>query len=73
MSWNWLWLLWPVSGFIGWAWCNWLITRASEPMQSFVKWLACLMSLIVGPIAIASALLMALCDSRRPHFGLRFR
>ena len=64
--------VWPALGYLGWAWANYQWHRAAGEAPRVLLVLSLLISLIAGPIAILSSLIMARDYAPGGRFGLRF-
>ena len=65
------WLLWPLSGLLGWAWANHIMYRVGY--DSRLRWVALPLELIVGPVSFLVSVHQAVQCSRQHRWGLRFR
>lgn len=69
---NW-WLLWPVSGLLGWAWLNYMVTaRPGGWWIWFNKLLFFALCIFGGPLAFGLGALETSNTLRMHRWGLRF-
>ena len=74
MGWWWLlWLLWPLSGLLGWTWVNYVISSmypgVPDPPE---KWWSFFGSILIGPCALLYAAYNAAANPCQHRWGLRF-
>ncbi|MCC6405367.1 MAG: hypothetical protein IT405_03195 [Candidatus Yanofskybacteria bacterium] len=67
------WLLWPLTGYLLWAWVNHIITVGFCQDGGYVKWLALCLNVLAGPIALPAVLREFFRCPREHRWGLRFR
>lgn len=73
MSLWWLLLLWPLSGYIGWAWFNYMVWKTfGGDASPSVRWYARAMSLLGGPLSILVTVIEMSDLPRENRWGLRF-
>ena len=75
--WLLLWILWPLSGLLGWAWTNYACGRmfpnTFKPHPE--KWVVLVLCLFIGPLAfLAAAMAIGSVEPSRRYWGwgLRF-